>query len=96
MTWQREGLGEPDEVTAATADYREAMDVLAAFIDDCCIVDANSKVKAADLYGDYVRWCESHGEKPKGNRLFGEAMTEGEFERRTSNGTWYLGIGLRD
>ncbi len=32
LAWQHaEGLGEPDEVIAATADYRDAMDVLAAF-----------------------------------------------------------------
>lgn len=95
LAWQREGLGEPAEVMAATADYREQMDVLAAFLADCCEVGPLYKVKAAELYAAYVKWCEGAGEKPKGNRVFGETMTEREFERRTSNGTWYFGVGLR-
>ena len=95
LAWRNEGLGEPVEVTAATADYRGAMDVLAAFISERCVLDPQSKVRADDLYQAYVSWCASHGETAKSGRAFGTAMTErGDFERFHSNGTWYRGIGL--
>jgi hypothetical protein len=29
-------------------------------------------------------------------REFGLALTERGFERKTSNGVWYLGLGLKD
>ena len=34
------------------------------------------------------------GEHPENQRQFGEAMTEHHFERKVSNGTWYIGLGL--
>ena len=29
-------------------------------------------------------------------RAFGETMTDRRYEKKTSNGVWYLGIGLRE
>ena len=39
MKWQTEGLRAPEAVKAATAEYREDMDILGPFIDEivCCI-----------------------------------------------------------
>ena len=34
VTWQREGLGVPQAVKAATEDYRQEMDVLGRFIEE--------------------------------------------------------------
>ncbi len=34
------GLGEPAEVTAATNDYKDEMDTLAAFLPDRCVIEA--------------------------------------------------------
>src|SRR5215212_3006671 len=42
LEYQREGLGEPEEVKAATASYRSDMDVLANFIEDRCVVRAET------------------------------------------------------
>ena len=95
LAWQRGGLDEPAEVTAATAEYRSAMDVLAAFIGDHCIIDPGVRVKAGDLYAAYCKWCETNGETAKGSRTFGEAVAE-KFERKISNGKWYHGIGLAE
>jgi putative DNA primase/helicase len=62
MTWQQDGLGLPDEVKDATAGYRSEMDVLGQFIDECCLVGPNYRVKAHDLYDTYKQWCTEHGE----------------------------------
>jgi putative DNA primase/helicase len=95
MAWKRDGLDEPPEVSAATDAYRNMMDILTTFIDECCIVAPDDRVRASDLYSAYFVWARSRGERQKTSTVFGEAMTERGFQRRTSNGTWYHGIGLR-
>jgi len=96
LEWQRNGLGVPEEVKRATEGYRAEMDILAAFIADCCIIDKRAKVKASDLYKAYVEWCEENGERELSQRAFGMRLTERGFERqRSTRGTHlWLGIGL--
>ncbi len=56
LEWQAEGLGEPKEVTQATESYKAEQDVLAAFIEECCVVEAGAWVKFKDLYAVYQAW----------------------------------------
>jgi P4 family phage/plasmid primase-like protien len=99
LEWQSEGLGVPDEVKSATEAYRSEMDVLAAFISDCCTLDTNLYAQATTLYQAYKRWCEDNGEKPKSQRFFGANLAERNFDRRRSGEkgsyVWY-GIGLKN
>jgi putative DNA primase/helicase len=94
LDWQLAGLGEPDEVKAATAEYRAEMDVLGAFLADCCIESPKFKAKASTVYAAYVGWCKTNGEYAVNQRRFGLAVTERGIERYTSNGIWYRGLGL--
>jgi putative DNA primase/helicase len=48
LGWQREGLGELDEVVAATGQYRRDMDILAAFIEERCVVGSRPTHKVRD------------------------------------------------
>jgi P4 family phage/plasmid primase-like protien len=57
LEWREHGLGEPDEVTNATNAYRSEMDVLAAFIEDECVVHEKARVQAAKLHEVYAAWC---------------------------------------
>jgi putative DNA primase/helicase len=93
LAWQRDGLGEPDEVQQATKGYRTEMDVLGQFITECCLVGADYRVKADKLYDAYKLW---HGDQAQNQRAWGMALTERGFERYTNNGTWYRGIGIRE
>jgi len=95
LAWQRDGLGEPDEVKTATAEYRSDSDIIAAYIEDHCFVDPSVRARSSTLYADYAKWCNERGEDPKSERVFGQALTERDFKRFTSNGTWYRGIALR-
>jgi putative DNA primase/helicase len=82
IEWQREGLKAPDDVRRATAAYRIEMDVLGAFLQECCIVDPDSNVAAKDLYAAYKLWCQENGERTETQRRFGARLTErGGFER---------------
>lgn len=96
MEWAEHGLGEPDEVRMATAEYRDEQDVLATFLAERCEVNSYFQVKKSSLYAEYAKWAEQAGEYVLPARRFGQAIVEKGFQRFTSNGTWYRGIGLRD
>jgi putative DNA primase/helicase len=96
LLWQKEGLKPPQAVLEATQAYREEMDVLAAWIADCCVVAKLAEAKAADLFASYTAWCAAQGERPEAQRNFGLGLTERGFTRnRTTGGAHrWLGIGL--
>jgi len=94
LLWQREGLKPPQAVSEATQAYREEMDVLAAWLSDCCVVTKLAEASAADLYRSYVQWREQNGERAETQTSFGLRLTE-RFERvKRRNGIFWLGIGL--
>src|SRR5439155_16389137 len=76
LAWQAEGLAPPEEVRAATQEYREEMDVLGNFLEDRCVMDPREGASAARLYTEYQDWCEKAGERPAGTRAFGLALGE--------------------
>ena len=95
IAWQRIGLNPPAAVTEATADYQAEMDVLAAWIGECCIVGKRFEAKASDLYASYSQWCEQSGERPETQRKWGMRLTERGFLReRRMAGFFWVGIGL--
>lgn len=95
--WQQEGLNPPADVLAATDSYRSEMDVLAAFLGECCAVQHNAKATAKELYRAYCTWCEENGERAENQRSFGMRLTERGFEKyrggKDGNYMW-RGIGL--
>ncbi len=95
VEWQDIGLGEPDEVRAATAEYRTEQDTVAAFVDEVCVTDETAKIRARDIYAAYRKWCEEAGEYVMNRTRFGLALTERGLRKQTSNGVWYVGIGLK-
>ena len=83
LGWQRGGLRPPDEVTRATVEYRAEMDVLAAFLGDCCELRGDGWTYARDLYRAYRWWCMETGERPESQkRLGGRLRDRGYTSRR--------------
>jgi putative DNA primase/helicase len=70
------GLGTPEEVRAATADYRAEQDVLAGWIEDRCTLSTQVSDEYAALYGDYVAWCEDNKEEPINKARFSSSLDE--------------------
>jgi putative DNA primase/helicase len=82
LEWRRVGLRDPEAVCRATVEYRAEMDVLGAFLSECCVLGDDQDVAAADLYRAYSEWCKDTGEAPVKQRRFGGQLTErGTFER---------------
>ena len=98
--WQEKGLGPPDEVRIATAQYRDEMDTLGAFISDCCIISAEATAQATPLYNAYCKWSNDHGEQQMTSTAFGRQLSErGHEKRKDTKGkklTHYYGLGLID
>ena len=85
----------PPEVRAATSEYRAEMDLLAQFIEECCVLNSNAVTKAADLYASYTKWV---GADSITQHEFGRRLTERGFTRGKATGgarVW-RGIGLID
>src|SRR5215211_653604 len=95
LEYQRHGLGEPQEVRAATEGYRSEMDVLAAFIEDRCVVHPKASAGATPLYNAYKEWCGEGGEDAISQRKFGRQLGERGFVKDKSGTIIWHGIGLR-
>jgi len=101
LEWQEHGLGEPESVREATEQYRAEMDILAAFIEDRCVVRPDVVAPATPLYKEYQMWCDDAGEKPETQKMFGMRLRERGFvSDKIKRGPhkdrkgWF-GIGLR-
>ncbi len=94
--WQERGLNTPEEVRTATQGYRSDMDVLGAFVEECCTVGDTLSVTAKDLYKAYADWAKDAGERTMTKKSFGTRLGEKGFSRRRTNRghTWY-GVALR-
>lgn len=96
LDWQRNGLGEPQEVWDATSKYREDMDVLGSFIGERCLINPEVQVSIKELYNAYVEWAKASGEYVSSKVVFGQRLAERGFTKaRGTKGVWYWsGIGL--
>lgn len=95
LDWQKQGLVIPEIVRAATASYRNEHDLIAMFIDDKCLCSPACRIRASELYTAFKSWCDPLGEYPISMRAFGETIEQRGYEKKSSNGVWYLGIGMR-
>jgi putative DNA primase/helicase len=80
LDWQRNGLGVPQAVRDATEEYRQEQDVLADFLDEHCVIDAQAYAVAGILHKTYTTWCEGNGSKPLSPTAFGRRLTERGFK----------------
>ena len=95
LAWRREGLGEPDAVRDATERYRIEMDVLATFLEECCVFDERADAGASELYRAYTTWCDDSGEHAESQTSFGTRLRErGLVRHKPHRGTVWQGIGL--
>lgn len=96
LKWQEEGLGEPEDVKNATDEYKEEMDLLSNFLQDCCVTIPTAKVQVNVLHKEYMRWADENGEYPMKMRAFSNRLNMKGFHKRKSTGnkTFFFGIGL--
>lgn len=76
MKWQQEGLKPPVEVQAATDDYKQEMDSISDFIEDCLYIDRHAKVSIKSLSEAYSRWCTENNEYEHKKAVFSDKLVE--------------------
>jgi putative DNA primase/helicase len=92
--WCDRGLIEPDEVTAATAEYRSLSDPLSRFLSACVETSPSDRIQSSVLYAVFEAWCKSAGESVWKQKGFSMAMDERGFKRKHSDVTWFLDLKL--
>lgn len=96
MEYQDIGIKDSPEVANATSEYRADSDVLAQFMEECCVINPQCRVAASELYRKYVAWCEEYGYHPINPTRFGGQLRDKGFDKeRNKSGNYRIGIGIR-
>ena len=95
LDWQKNGLGEPDEVRQATAAYQAEQDSVQAFIDACCLRHAEVKCAASALFEAYEKFT---GDKLMTPKAFGLRLEAKGYQsaRGHAGVRLWQGLGLTD
>lgn len=99
MKWQAEGIEEPQQVLDATKDYKQEMDLIAAFVEQCIVIDYTSedKVLSSDLFAIYKAWAKENNEFEMTSKRFGMEIVKKLPEKgRSGRGIFYGKIRLTD
>jgi putative DNA primase/helicase len=95
------GLRPPEEVVAATEDYRADSDDLGRFIREALEVTLKPEHQTAfaSLYKAYEVWCNQAVKTPLNktafSRRFPDAAARAGFEKQKSSSIFYLGVLIR-
>lgn len=96
LEWQEKGLGLSHVVAQATSAYRNESDRLGDFLDECCVVQADTACSKSELYSAYERWCRESGEYTVSKKKLGQRLAErGLTEGRNAAGRYWQGLGLQ-
>jgi putative DNA primase/helicase len=102
VDWQEHRLEEPDAVKRASLEYREAEDVLRAFVNECGLLfEPQLEISASELVGLLYDWCKEENRKtPKGmsdwleengcKKIQRRKMVEGKEKKPR----YWIGVGL--
>ncbi|WP_431272636.1 phage/plasmid primase, P4 family [Dankookia sp. P2] len=95
LAWQREGLGKPQIVADATAEYFAEQDMLAQWLAERCEPVPRAEAPSAALYRDWRAWAEGRGEVAGTNKAFSAALERHHAKKSTKAGSMFIGIRLR-
>lgn len=94
LMWQKEGLAPPQKIQKATMEYRQEMDVIGSFIEECCEVNPNFKVSSKEFYAAYKEWAREANEHEFTQTTFGKKVGDRFKKERKQNVTYYFGVDL--
>ncbi len=74
QAYREDGLGEPEAVMRATAEYQSESDTIGRFIAQRCVVNRAAHVGVGLLFERFSAWAAEDGAEPVTKRAFGDAM----------------------
>lgn len=93
LEWQRVGLQTPDQVKAASIEFRAESDTLGQFLDSCLEFRDDHRITCKALREKYIEWCDELGhEHPVGPRKLAERLRE----RGVRSTRVRTAVGVRD
>ena len=94
LAWQKEGLDVPEAVREATDDYREEMDFIGQFLDDCTVRGLGYMTRNKDMRNAYTRWCRRNGFQPVGPKTFTQNLKSRGLEQVSGGDRKWKGVEL--
>jgi putative DNA primase/helicase len=85
----------PKAVLAATEDYRQDMDVIGRWIDECCDLDPGAKVATRHLHGAFAAWAEHELGWEISAAKFARGLGDRGFGKEKGTGGVRCTVGLR-
>ena len=92
LDWQKHQLCEPKVVTDAVTNYRQEMDVIGQWVDECCQVGMQHECKAGEAYSSYKFWSEQNGYKPMAAGTFGRDFGDRFRKIKRNDGNYFVGF----
>lgn len=87
LEYQQRGLDVPEVVEHTTEEYRQEMNPLSDFLNDCCVVLDSAITTSEALWDAYSKWADENGIKyPLKRRAFGQRLESMGFR----NGREYV------
>jgi putative DNA primase/helicase len=94
LAWRREGLRQPAAVADASREYKNEMDVLASFLEEC--TSDGGEAESGELFRAYLAWAKELNEYEMSSTKFGREMGK-RYQKRPSHGSnYYYGLSLKD
>ena len=81
LAWQERGLQPPESVRDATAEYLDAEDALALWIEECCVEGRTYTATTSDLFVSWKTWCDRTGEFAGSMKRFSQNLQDREYVR---------------
>ncbi len=95
LEWQRIGLAAPEDVKAATADYMEAEDSMATWLEEMTVRGAGTEPLSA-LFLAWKRWANFNNIPAGTNKKLRSKLEDRGFKfRKNEKGIFINGLSLR-
>lgn len=95
LKWQEKRLQPPKVVTAATDEYFEEQDSLAAWVAERCERKPLAETSSRAMFTDWKRWTEARGEQAGTEKRFAEGMQRHAAKKRVTAGMMFMGFTLK-
>jgi putative DNA primase/helicase len=97
LQWQAEGLRPPQAVIKATADYLEAEDAIAAWLDEKCTRIPKDWTPLSALFSSWSQWADRAGEFVGAQKKFAQTLEDRGFIRhKRMTGQGFYGLSLTE
>jgi phage/plasmid-associated DNA primase len=94
-SWRAKGLTPPARVTEATDTYKSESDALGRFLEQRCLLYPDFRVRSAELFAAWSKWCAAEGEDHGTQTAFTLTLKKLGYDTvRDKGGAKWRGISL--